>query len=191
MIVVSPLLTLSEYLEYNDGTDARYELVNGELVAMAQPTGIHGGMSEFVNDAFRSEIQRRQLPLISKQELIAVQTGLIGGKITCRIPDVMVVTSEQWNEIKFREAVLIDSIPLLVVEIVSDSTRNIDYRKKRAEYNAIEIPEYWIIDFSDRKVTVLLLEDGLYEEIVYREEENIKSLLFTELQLTPDRIFNV
>ncbi len=191
MIVASPLLTLAEYLVYDDGTDTRYELVNEELVAMAQPTGIHGGMSEFVNDSFRFEIQRLQLPLISKQDLIAVQTGLVRGKITCRVPDVVVITSEQWQDMRFREAVLTDSVPLLVVEIVSDSTRNIDYRKKRAEYNAIEIPEYWIIDFSDRKVTVLLLEDGLYEEIVYRGDEVIKSLLFPELKLTPSQIFNI
>lgn len=92
---------------------------------------------------------------------------------------------------RFRAAVLTDSVPLLVVEIVRESTRNIDYRKKRAEYNAIEIPEYWIIDFSDRKVTVLFLEDGLYEETVYRDEEVIKSLLFPELHLTPAQIFNV
>jgi len=190
MIVASPLFTLAEYLAYDDGTDTRYELVNGELVAMAQPTGIHGGMSEFANDNFRLEIQRLQLPLISKQDLIAVQTGQVNGKITCRVPDVVVITSTQWQEMRFREAVLTDSVPLLVVEIVSESTRNIDYRKKRAEYNAIEIPEYWIIDFSDRKVTVLFLEDGLYEETVYRDEEVIKSLLFPELQLTPAQIFN-
>jgi Uma2 family endonuclease len=191
MIVASPLLTLAEYLAYDDGTDTRYELVNGELLAMAQPTGIHGGMSEFVNDSFRLEIQRLQLPLISKQDLIAVQAGQVRGKITCRVPDVVVITSDQWQDMRFREAVLTDSVPLLVVEIVSDSTRNIDYRKKRAEYNAIEIPEYWIIDFSDRKVTVLLLEDGLYEEIVYRGDEVIKSLLFPELKLTPSQIFNI
>jgi Uma2 family endonuclease len=191
MIVTSPLLTLTEYLAYDDGTDNRYELVNGELVAMAQPSGIHGGMSEFVNDSFRLEIQRLQLSLISKQDLVVVQTGIVRGKITCRVPDVVVITSEQWQDMRLREAVLTDSVPLLVVEIVSDSTRNIDYRKMRAEYNAIEIPEYWIIDFSDRKVTVLLLEDGLYEEIVYLEDEVIKSLLFPELPLTPAQIFNV
>ena len=190
MTVASPLLTLAEYLAYDDGTDTRYELVNGELVAMAQPTGIHGGMCEFINDSFRFEIQRLQLPLISKQDLITVQTLQVRGKITCRVPDVVVITSDQWQEMRFREAVLTDSVPLLVVEIVSDSTRNIDYRKKRAEYNAIEIPEYWIIDFSDRKVTVLFLEDGLYEEIVYRGDEVIKSLLFPELKLTPSQNFN-
>jgi len=32
MIVASPLLTLAEYFAYDDGTDARYELVNFETM---------------------------------------------------------------------------------------------------------------------------------------------------------------
>ncbi len=191
MVAVSSKLTLAEYLAYADGTDTRYELVQGELVAMAQPTGIHGGICEFINDAFRSEIQRLQLPLISKQELIAVQTTYISSKITCRIPDVTVITLEQWEGIKFCEALLKETIPLLVVEVVSDSSRNIDYRKKRIEYNAIEIPEYWIIDFSDRKVSVLVLKNDLYEEIVYRDQDQIQSQLFPELKLIPKEIFAI
>jgi len=191
MVAVSSKLTLAEYLAYADGTDTRYELVQGELVAMAQPTGIHGGICEFINDAFRSEIQRLQLPLISKQELIAVQTTYISSKITCRIPDVTVITLEQWEGIKFCEAVLKETVPLLVVEVVSDSSRNIDNRKKRIEYNAIEIPEYWIIDFSDRKVSVLVLKNDLYEEIVYRDQDEIQSQLFPELKLIPKEIFAI
>lgn len=191
MVAVSSKLTLAEYLAYADGTDTRYELVQGELVAMAQPTGIHGGICEFINDTFRSEIQRLQLPLISKQELIAVQTTYISSKITCRIPDVTVITLEQWEGIKFCEAVLKETIPLLVVEVVSDSSRNIDYRKKRIEYNAIEIPEYWIVDFSDRKISVLVLKNDIYEEVVYRDQDEIKSQLFPELKLIPKEIFAI
>ncbi len=118
MVAVSSKLTLAEYLAYADGTDTRYELVQGELVAMAQPTGIHGGICEFINDTFRSEIQRLQLPLISKQELIAVQTTYISSKITCRIPAVTVITLEQWEGIKFCEAVLKETVPLLVKDRV-------------------------------------------------------------------------
>lgn len=191
MVAVSSKLTLAEYLAYADGTDTKYELVQGELVAMAQPTGIHGGICEFINDTLRAEIQRLQLPLISKQELIAVQTTYISSKITCRIPDVTVITHEQWEGIKFCEAVLKETAPLLVVEVVSDSSRNIDYRKKRIEYNAIEIPEYWIIDFSDRKVSVLLLNNDLYEEIIYRDQDQIQSQLFPELKLIAKEIFAI
>jgi Uma2 family endonuclease len=191
MTAVISALTLEEYLIYTDGTDTKYELVRGELIAMAQPTGIHGAICELINDTFRSEIQRLQLSLVSKQELIAVQTTYIGSKLTCRIPDVTVVTFEQWDKIKFCEALLKDSVPLLAVEVVSDSSRSIDYRKKKVEYNAIEIPEYWIIDFSDSQVTVLLLENDLYKETVYSDQDRIQCQLFPEFSLTPQQIFAI
>lgn len=35
-------MTLAEYLVYDDETDIRYELVNGELVATSVGTGKHG-----------------------------------------------------------------------------------------------------------------------------------------------------
>jgi Uma2 family endonuclease len=34
MTVTTKKLTFEEYLTYSDGTDTRYDLVNGELVAM-------------------------------------------------------------------------------------------------------------------------------------------------------------
>ena len=34
MTIATQKLTLEEYLVYDDGTDTRYELVDGELVAM-------------------------------------------------------------------------------------------------------------------------------------------------------------
>ncbi|MUL36974.1 Uma2 family endonuclease [Gloeocapsopsis dulcis] len=40
-------LSFAEYLAYDDGTDTRYELVYGELVAMSQPTGQHADIAEF------------------------------------------------------------------------------------------------------------------------------------------------
>jgi Uma2 family endonuclease len=35
-------MTLSEFLEWDDGTDTRYELIDGEVVAMAPPRDAHG-----------------------------------------------------------------------------------------------------------------------------------------------------
>lgn len=34
MSVAAKPMTLEDYLNYDDGTDTRYELVNGELIAM-------------------------------------------------------------------------------------------------------------------------------------------------------------
>ncbi len=35
-------MTLAEFLDWDDGTDTHYELVQGEVVAMAQPSPAHG-----------------------------------------------------------------------------------------------------------------------------------------------------
>lgn len=54
----------------------------------------------------------------------------------------------------------------LVVEVVSptSSDRERDYQAKVAEYEAAGIPEYWIVDPQERRVTVLALQDGAYRE---------------------------
>ena len=41
MTVTAQRFVLDDYLTYEDGTDTRYELVNGELVAIVQPKGRH------------------------------------------------------------------------------------------------------------------------------------------------------
>jgi len=43
-IITNPLLSFEECLAYNDGTDNRYEFVDGELILMNPPTGRHGSI---------------------------------------------------------------------------------------------------------------------------------------------------
>jgi Uma2 family endonuclease len=40
---VTKRLTFEEYLAYYDGSDKRYELVDGELIPMSLGSGQHGG----------------------------------------------------------------------------------------------------------------------------------------------------
>ncbi|NEN94696.1 MAG: Uma2 family endonuclease [Moorea sp. SIO1F2] len=200
MTATTALLSLEDYLSYNDGTDRRYELVNGELIAMSQPKGQHGAITEFLNDQYRAEIQAQGLAWVSKQGFIAIclqQRFAIesprGGRWdTARIPDVTVATLEQWQGMLDREAIirLNESPPFLVVEVVSESTRTTDYRSKRVEYNLLEIREYWIVDPLKEQVVVLQLVDDLYEETVFVRDELIESTIFPGLQLSAQQVLN-
>ena len=49
MTVTTNKLTFEEYLTYSDGTDTRYELVNGELVTRSIGTGQHGEIIDCLN----------------------------------------------------------------------------------------------------------------------------------------------
>lgn len=192
MTATTALLSLEDYLSYNDGTDRRYELVNGELIAMSQPKGQHGAITEFLNDQYRAEIQAQGLAWVSKQGFIAIESPRGGRWDTARIPDVTVATLEQWQGMLDREAIirLNESPPFLVVEVVSESTRTTDYRSKRVEYNLLGIREYWIVDPLKKQVVVLHLVDDLYEETVFVRDELIESTIFSGLQLSAQQVLN-
>ena len=178
-------LTFEEYLNYDDGTDNRYEFVDGELLLMNPPIGRHAIILSFLQNIFTNEINRLDLPWIALQ-VVGVRTSLN----RARIPDLCVATREQIEPYLDKSAV-IESPSLLSIEVVSASSSVNDYRFKRSEYAATGIPEYWIIDPADQKVTVLQLVEGLYEEKVYRGQEQIVSVTFPELVVTVEQLWKV
>ena len=58
MVTTTKKLTFAEYLKYNDGTDTKYELVNGELIPMSLGTAKHGAITKFLERSFDDEIAR-------------------------------------------------------------------------------------------------------------------------------------
>jgi Uma2 family endonuclease len=191
-IATTKKITLAEYLTYDDGTDTRYELVDGDLTRMSLGTGEHGDISEFINDEFKAEIKRLGLNWVSKDMKIGIQSPRGTRWETARIPDVVVLPLEQWNSLKKRESFipLNEPPPLLVVEVVSPSTVTVDYRAKHSEYAVLDIPEYWIVDPIDRKVTVCMLKDGAYSDEVFVGEITIVSPTFPELGLKASDVLN-
>lgn len=191
MAIATQHLTLEEYLAYDDGRDGRYELVNGDLLPMSLGTGRHGSILKRLERAFDDEIARTQQPWIALAGTLGLQSPRGDRWDTVRIPDVSVLTLGQWEVLQEREAVirLNEPPPLLVVEVVSESTKSTDYRAKRAEYSVLDIPEYWIVDPLVGKVTVCTLLEGWYEAAEYQGNCIIESPTFPSLQLTVEEIF--
>lgn len=185
-------LTLEDYLTYNDGADTRYELVNGELIPMSLGTGKHGRVTEFIRDELNGEIKRSNLLWTATDMKIGIQSPRGTRWDTCRIPDIVVLPTEQWEDMDNREAVirLNEPFPLLVVEVVSPSTASDDYRAKRSEYAVLDIPEYWIIDPIKGRVTVCTLVEGAYDDQVFQGESVMVSPTFSSIDLTADQILS-
>jgi Uma2 family endonuclease len=177
--------TFEEYLAYNDGTDNRYELFDGELVLMNPSTGRHALVIRNISNFLETEIHRLNLPWVTLQ-MFGVRTA----PRRSRLPDLCVTTLERAKELLDVSAVL-ESGALLVVEVVSPDSVKTDYRYKRTEYAAAGIPEYWVVDPIEKKVTVLQFVEGLYEEKEYQGSSPIESELFPEVTLTADRIFQI
>jgi Uma2 family endonuclease len=190
MTTTTQKLTFEEYLTYDDGTDNRYELVGGELVLMSLGTGKHGAVIRFLVRQFEDALAQSGKLWVSLPALVGVRSPRGKRWDTCRIPDVTILSMAQWEGMADREAVidLHEPPPFLVVEVVSPSTKMEDYRSKRAEYGLLEIPEYWIVDPIDGKITLCLLDHEFYDSTELRGDTLIQSPTFPDLNLTAAQI---
>ncbi|MCA1990551.1 MAG: Uma2 family endonuclease [Coleofasciculus sp. S288] len=189
MTIASQKLTFEDYLNYDDGTDTQYELVNGELVPMPPESRLNSQIAMFL--VFELAKLVPSYLICHKDTEIEVS----GRFASARLPDVMVLT-EELNTIlgNARGTITRDMPPpQLVVEVVSPGKDNEDrdYRYKRSEYAARGIEEYWIVDPMRQMFTVLTLVDGLYEEQVFQDDERIVSPTLPDLELTTERAMNV
>ncbi len=196
MAVTTQKLTFEEYLTYEDGTDTRYELVDGELKPMSVGTGIHAFIIDFLADRFKEVLSDIEAAHGQSCKVLAgsigVQSPRGGRQNTSRIPDITILPLDQALSMLNREAVigLNEPPPLLVVEVVSPSTKTEDYRAKRLEYNVLNISEYWIVDPLSEQITICLLEEDLYDLTEFRGDDRVQSRLFPSLNLTAAQILS-
>ncbi len=146
------------------------------------------------------EIRRLQLPYFIPKECIVKVAEDTGYE-----PDVIVLeTAAIANEPRWaRESVITQGASIrLIVEVVSSNWRD-DYHLKLADYEALGIQEYWIVDYlglggrryigspKQPTFTVCTLVDGEYELQQFRDSDRILSPTFPELQLTVAQVFGV
>ncbi|MEO1134934.1 MAG: Uma2 family endonuclease, partial [Cyanobacteria bacterium J06639_1] len=162
----SQYLTMEEYLAHDDGTDKRYELVDGELVEMSVEDLVNVEIATFLLFEFAKYVPRRMLAIAN----LEIEVG--GKRAKTRIPDLAIHSQDSRAALNGQKrAILLRDMPppALVVEVVSPGKENRDryYRFKHTEYAARGISEYWIIDPEAQKITVCLWVNGRYEDTVY------------------------
>jgi Uma2 family endonuclease len=190
MTATTKKFAFAEYLKYNNGTDTQYELVDGELLTMSLGTGKHGGISKFLERSFDDESAKMGNNWTAQKFSVGVRSPRSGRWDTSRIPDIVVLPTQQWEALSNREAVieLNETPPILVVEVVSESTQTTDYRSKRSEYAVLEIPEYWIVDPIQEIVTICTLVEGFYDAVAFRGQERIISFTSPQLDLSAEQV---
>lgn len=188
-----PKLTFAEFLEYDDGTDNRYELTNGELVEVPPETDDNMLLANWLARLLESGVDWQ---LIRTHGSTIEVTPLPGIPKSNHFPDLMVLTPELAEQLKGKSsAVRLDMPnPALVVEVVSpyagpnDENYQRDYIHMRRQYEHRRIPEYWILDPAAQKMTVLTLEGDTYRDQTFTGRDPISTHLSPSLKLTVEQI---
>jgi Uma2 family endonuclease len=132
----------------------RYEVLDGELLVTPAPSDVHEAFLEWLDDALRPFVQRNGLGSIQRR-------GVVRHAGSHLAPDLIVrrrAPLRGWDHAP---------IPTLIIEVLSQGTRNRDVGPKRDFYMRTGIPEYWIVDREARAII----------QIRGREEQAISSVL--------------
>ena len=159
-------LTFEQYLEWDDGTEKRYELVDGRLIELPPESEPNTSLANYLFlQLVNAGLPFRQIhPHNCELQVPVLQSGDPAN----RFPDLVVLREEHLELTRQRLIITFDMLPPhLAVALVSPGERNRDrdYGRKRQQYAARGIPEYWLIDPQENAITVLQLDQGSYVEV--------------------------
>lgn len=152
-------LTAAEYAASPE-TEQRYELQEGAIVMCAAPVPDH---QDAIGEAF-VQLRAQGPPSLVVLMEVDVDLALVppDGPGTVRSPDLVVVTREAFLRVRHEGGLLRASDAVLVVEILSPSTRRVDTRVKHDEYADAGIGHYWVIDLTDGPSLVACHSGGAF-----------------------------
>ena len=78
-------MTVAEFRHWDDGTDTRYELVDGRILAKAPPTGQHGTIVMNAGTLLNNRL-RASLPCRSQAEAGWSSPSIAAGRPTSPLP---------------------------------------------------------------------------------------------------------
>lgn len=160
----------ADLLSWDDNT--RYELYDGQPVALASPTDVHQRISMALSVQLGSYLMGKKCRVYAAPfdvRLFEEEGDSPEDVDTVVQPDLMVVCDQ--NKVD-RHGV--HGAPDLVIEILSPASARYDRLVKFNLYQRAGVREYWLVDPSTRTVSVHTLEDGAYHAAtVYSSELSV------------------
>ena len=138
-------LTPTEYLEFERKSEEKHEFFNGEIFAMSGAKRNHNVIAWNIGSELHRRLKGRKCEAYPADMRVFVpQTGLY------TYPDLVVVCGEP----QFQDDVF-DTLlnPILLIEVLSDSTESYDRGKKFQHYRSIEsLQEYILVSQNEARI---------------------------------------
>ncbi len=123
----------------------KYELVRGELFVTPPPSDDHENVLARLTRVLDAYVAANRLGLIyHPRAVIRFEGSEVEPDLFIRQPRA--VKKRDWDDAP---------TPILVVEVLSPSTRRRDQMQKRQFYLDVGVAEYWIVDGERREVRVI------------------------------------
>lgn len=192
-------ISFDEFMDgYPENSENRYELRRGVVIEMPKPRGTHSRLAGDLAYALGAVIRQADHPYFIPKESIIKISNDTGYEADILVLDENAISQEpRWE----RESIVTMGRSIkLAVEVVSSNWRD-DYLFKLADYEALGIEEYWIVDYlglggrryigspKQPTFTVCTLLEGEYELQQFRGDDAIVSTVFPNFIWTANQIF--
>jgi Uma2 family endonuclease len=170
------LLTIGEYAALGETEHGYTELIEGRLIMSPSPVPDHNNAGFELGIALRP-----RLPEDFEVQLdvdVDLQLASPDEPGSSRRPDLMVVSREARKRVRAEGGMIRASEVLLVVEIVSPSSKRTDHVHKRNDYADAGIPNYWIVDIDE---PISLTACRLTEQFGYQDDQVATGVFRTEV----------
>ncbi|MDY2626741.1 MAG: Uma2 family endonuclease [Lachnospiraceae bacterium] len=167
------ICTIDDIYDLPDGV--RGELINGKMYMMAPPGRIHQEISQYLSMMIGSYIMQHHGTCKIYPAPFAV--FLNQDDFTYVEPDISVICDhDKLNDKGCQGA------PDWVIEIVSPSSKTMDYYRKLALYQSAGVREYWIVDPMKEIILVYNMEYG-DAPVIYFFQNTISSFVIPGLNI--------
>lgn len=164
------IYTPEEYLKMEERSEIRHEFVNGEIWDMSGSSARHNDICGNIAFALRTNVRKEKLPChiyTTDLRLRIVKANMF------TYPDVMLIC----GKIEFdagRQDVVLN--PVVIFEVLSESTSNYDRSRKFAAYRQIlSLQEYVLIDQA--RVSVEIFRRDKTKFWVFEALEELQDIL--------------
>jgi Uma2 family endonuclease len=170
------LLTIAEYAALGETEHGYTELTEGRLLMSPSPAYKHSrAMGRFYSQLTAQAPAELEVVQELDVDLELVPAEGLGSS---RRPDLMVVPRKVGDRLAAEGGLVPASEVLLVVEIVSPSSKRIDHVHKRLDYADAGIPNYWIVDIDE---PISLTACRLTEEFGYQDDRTTTGVFATDV----------
>ena len=180
-------VSYEEFMEISKKSTLRMELINGEIYLLPSPNIGHqeilGRLYLLFTEYFKDK----------KCRVFLAPFDVHLKKKDMKTPDVvqpdLLVACDLENNVTEEGRYM--GTPDLVVEILSDSTRNKDMIDKLNSYMLSRVKEYWVVDPKQETIIIYSFENNEIDRIRAFEKGSVaRSMLFDGLSANIDNLFS-
>jgi prevent-host-death family protein len=178
-----PRMSVEEFLKLSDASENRYEFIDGEVYQWTSPTYEHQRIViEILNMIHQWSQGKKCKPVVAPFDVTLMRNGAPN----IVQPDIIIICDPESIDGQGKY----NGIPALVIEVLSETTRNKDMLKKLNLYMCGGVKEYWIVNPWSGEVYIYAFDAGEIRNYrVFKGTDSANSEICRNLYVPLEKVF--